>query len=157
MNQISTYKLDGFEVLKLENAWVSVQVVPQCGAKIISLKDRRADREWLWRPGNELKLFSNPRGDSFARSPLTGIDECLPTIIACGESIDSRISIGKPIRSKRALSLVFSSSFQYSSGRSTSPSKHPRSMEDDIEFRFLPPAGWGVDRLESISRSRKSC
>ena len=82
MNQISTDNLDEFEVLKLENAFVSVQVVPQCGAKIISLKDRRADREWLWHPGNELKLFSNSLGDPFSQSPLSGIDECLPTIIA---------------------------------------------------------------------------
>jgi hypothetical protein len=62
---------------------VEISVVPELGAKIISLKNLRTGREWLWRPTDELKLFCNRAGDEFFQSPLTGIDECLPTIAPC--------------------------------------------------------------------------
>jgi len=73
----------GFEVYVLSNEYVELAVVPELGAKIISLKDLRTGREWMWHPPGPLKLFQNVPGDAFSQSPLTGADECLPTISPC--------------------------------------------------------------------------
>jgi galactose mutarotase-like enzyme len=73
----------GFEVYTLNNSEIEISVVPELGAKIISLKNVRTGREWLWHPPEGLKLFRNQRGDDFSKSPLVGIDECLPTIEPC--------------------------------------------------------------------------
>src|SRR5690348_5920266 len=73
----------GFAVYELSNSEVKLAIVPELGAKIISLKNVRTGREWMWHPHGELKLFHNPPGDDFSRSPLAGVDECLPTIAPC--------------------------------------------------------------------------
>jgi hypothetical protein len=73
----------GFDVFVLMNQQVELSVVPELGARIISLKDLRTGREWLWHPPGKRKLFRNHPGDDFARSPLVGMDECLPTIAPC--------------------------------------------------------------------------
>src|SRR5258706_6100635 len=73
----------GFEVFILGNQEVELAVVPELGARIISLKDLRTGREWLWHPAGGRKLFRNRAGDNFERGPLVGLDECLPTIAPC--------------------------------------------------------------------------
>jgi galactose mutarotase-like enzyme len=73
----------GFEVYVLNNQDLELAVVPELGARIISLKDRRTGREWMWHPAGGRKLFRNRCGDDFAGSPLAGLDECLPTIAPC--------------------------------------------------------------------------
>jgi len=75
--------ISGFDARVLRNDYVEVVVVPALGAKIISLKDLRTGREWMWHPAAGLKLFANHPDDDFSLSPLTGIDECLPTIMPC--------------------------------------------------------------------------
>lgn len=73
----------GFEVYVLNNEKVELAVVPELGAKIISLKNLQTGREWMWHPPEGLRLFRNRPGDDFSQSPLVGADECLPTIAAC--------------------------------------------------------------------------
>ena len=73
----------GFEIYALNNEVVELEVVPELGAKIISLKNLQTGREWLWHPAGGLKLFYNRAGDDFLQSPLVGVDECLPTIAPC--------------------------------------------------------------------------
>jgi hypothetical protein len=73
----------GFEVYVLRNAGLEIAVVPELGAKIISLKNLRTGREWMWHPEGALKLFRNRLGDDFSCSPLVGVDECLPTVAPC--------------------------------------------------------------------------
>jgi galactose mutarotase-like enzyme len=73
----------GFEAYVLGNAEVEIVVVPELGAKIVSLKNARTGREWMWHPPRGLKLFRNRAGDDFAASPLAGLDECLPTVAPC--------------------------------------------------------------------------
>jgi galactose mutarotase-like enzyme len=73
----------GFELYTLSNSKLQIAVVPELGAKIISLKNLQTGREWLWHPRDELTLFRNHPGDDFSQSPLAGIDECLPTIGPC--------------------------------------------------------------------------
>src|SRR6267378_7288167 len=72
-----------FMVYTLSNKEVQIAVVPELGAKMISLRNLQTGREWLWHPHNELTLFRNRLGDDFSQSPLAGIDECLPTIAPC--------------------------------------------------------------------------
>jgi hypothetical protein len=73
----------GFAVYWLKNEEVELAVVAELGAKIISLKNLRTGREWLWHPPEGLKLFRNQLGEAFSHSPLVGTDECLPTITRC--------------------------------------------------------------------------
>src|ERR1035438_829033 len=74
---------DGFELFILRSPAVELAVAPALGAKIVSLKNLRSGREWLWHPASGLKLFRNQPGDDFSRSTLVGWDECLPTIAPC--------------------------------------------------------------------------
>src|ERR1039458_10375594 len=76
-------QLQGFAVHVLGNDGVELAMVPELGAKIISLKNLRTGREWLWHPHDSLRLFKNQPLDDFAASPLVGMDECLPTILPC--------------------------------------------------------------------------
>jgi len=73
----------GFEVFALRNDDLEISLVPELGAKIISLINRHTGREWMWSPGTERKLFRNEPGDDFATSTLIGWDECLPTVAPC--------------------------------------------------------------------------
>jgi hypothetical protein len=82
-NSFAVRQEQGFEVYVLNTEEVELAVVPELGAKIISLKDLRTGREWMWHPADGLKLFRNRPGDDFSQSPLAGADECLPTIAAC--------------------------------------------------------------------------
>lgn len=74
----------GFDVYVLRNDSLELGVVPELGARIISLKNLRSGREWMWWPEGGQRLFRNRLGDDFANSPLVGADECLPTIAPCG-------------------------------------------------------------------------
>ncbi len=76
-------KVQGFNAYVLTGQEVQITVVPELGARIISLKDLRTGREWLWHPDGERRLFRNGAGDNFESSPLVGVDECLPTIARC--------------------------------------------------------------------------
>ena len=82
-NQSSIRREQGFDVFVLSNQDVELAVVPELGARIISLKDLRTKREWLWHPTCQRNLFRNRAGDRFESSPLVGLDECLPTIAPC--------------------------------------------------------------------------
>src|SRR5258708_33393248 len=79
MNAVgNNYKVryeQGFEVYVLNNRQVEIAVVPELGSRIISLKDLRTAREWLWHPPGERKLFRNRPGDDFGGRPLSGIGE----------------------------------------------------------------------------------
>jgi len=75
--------LQGFEVYVLNNGQLQIAVIPELGAKVISLRNLRTGREWMWHPAGGLKLFRNGLGDDFSTSPLVGLDECLPTISPC--------------------------------------------------------------------------
>ena len=76
-------EIQGFEVYVLQNEHLEIGVVPELGAKVVSLINRRTGRDWMWRPAVECKLFRSRLGDDFANSTMTGWDECLPTIAPC--------------------------------------------------------------------------
>jgi hypothetical protein len=74
---------NGFGTRILKTAALEVVVVPELGAKVVSLKNLRTGREWMYHPSHSPKLFRNQSNDDFSNSPLIGWDECLPTIAAC--------------------------------------------------------------------------
>jgi hypothetical protein len=76
-------EIQGFAVYVLGNEEMELAVVPELGAKIISLKNLRTNREWLWHPKENMRLFRSHSHGDFSSGPLGGIDECLPTISSC--------------------------------------------------------------------------
>lgn len=82
-NNCFIQEIQGFSAHRLCNEQVELAVVPELGARVVSLQDRRTQREWLWHPGESLKLFGNKPQDPFEAGPMAGIDECLPTIAPC--------------------------------------------------------------------------
>lgn len=82
-NYISVRHEQGFEVFVLQNEHLEIALVPELGAKVISLINRRTGREWMWHSNGRRKLFRNQSGDDFANSTMIGWDECLPTIAPC--------------------------------------------------------------------------
>jgi galactose mutarotase-like enzyme len=74
---------DGFRAIGLVSGQAEVWIVPELGARIASLRDRRTGREWCWRRADAPWLWANQPGDAFFDSPHAGIDECLPTVGAC--------------------------------------------------------------------------
>ena len=74
---------NGFDVIGLANDEVAVEIVPELGARVLSLRDRRTHTEWMWRPTDARPLDRHPLGLAFEHSSLAGADECLPTIDPC--------------------------------------------------------------------------
>jgi galactose mutarotase-like enzyme len=83
MTHCFTENEHGFAVYGLRNERIELRVVPELGARVISLRDLLTNREWMWHPPGELKLFRNAFGDPFIQSTLAGLDECLPSLAAC--------------------------------------------------------------------------
>jgi len=75
--------IQGFRVFGLRNADVEIAVMPELGAKIISLVNRLTGREWMWSPPQGPKLARLPTRAPFPESSLVGADECIPTIAPC--------------------------------------------------------------------------
>jgi len=70
---------EGLMSLRLENEGIRLCVLPDLGAKIISLVNKRTGREWLWRTP-DVELRPAEYAASFADYDLSGFDECFPTI-----------------------------------------------------------------------------
>ena len=66
----------------LENEFLRTVVVPELGAKVVSLLDKRSQREWLVGPGGRA-LKTVPYGAPFQEQDMSGWDEMFPTIVAC--------------------------------------------------------------------------
>lgn len=79
----------GQAALALETASLRFVTVPGMGAKIVSLFDRRANREWLLPPINR-GFQPVPYGAPFVEQDMSGWDEMFPTIGACHYPLDGR-------------------------------------------------------------------
>ncbi len=71
----------GLDAWALESEVLRVVVVPELGAKIVSLFDKRAGHEWLVGPMRSPKNV--PYAASFTDQDMSGWDEMFPTIDAC--------------------------------------------------------------------------
>jgi galactose mutarotase-like enzyme len=77
--------------IRLFTPAVELEVVGQVGARIVSLRDRRRDREWLVQgePPTELEQMAwATEGVSFGGRESFGWDECLPTTSVCPDPLD---------------------------------------------------------------------
>lgn len=72
----------GLSAWALESEHLRTVVVPDLGAKLVSLMDKRNQLEWLVDPG-ERALKPVPYGAVFAEQDMSGWDEMFPTIVAC--------------------------------------------------------------------------
>ena len=66
----------------LENECLRIVVVPELGAKLVSLVDKRNRLEWLVDSDNR-PVKKVPYGAVFTEQDLSGWDEMFPTIVAC--------------------------------------------------------------------------
>lgn len=64
---------------------VSLSIAPELGGRIVSLRDRLSGREWLdgWSPAAKRRIWHPSDPADFETGPGAGIDECLPTVLAC--------------------------------------------------------------------------
>lgn len=72
----------GLPALRLENERLRAIVVPEVGAKIVSLFDKRRELEWLVGTGPR-PLRPVAYGAVFTEQDMSGWDEMFPTITAC--------------------------------------------------------------------------
>jgi len=70
-----------FPAIALESELMLAVIVPDLGAKIVSLFDKTHQREWLVPPMRPLK--QSAYGADFVSQDMSGWDEMLPTIVAC--------------------------------------------------------------------------
>jgi galactose mutarotase-like enzyme len=81
MAEISTTSWNNFPALVLESEMLRVVIVPDLGAKIVSLYDKLRGREWLAAPMRQVQ--QTVYGVEFVSQDMSGWDEMLPTIDAC--------------------------------------------------------------------------
>jgi hypothetical protein len=83
--KLSTLSINKVPVIRMENAWVQVDMVPSLGGKIISVYNKALKHEFLWKNTN-LPLQTYPAGTEYDPHFYGGIDELLPNDIP--EEID---------------------------------------------------------------------
>ncbi len=81
MSSIQKLVWRGLEAWALESDMLRVVIVPELGAKIVSLLDKRAGHEWLVGPMRPPRLIEY--GAPFTEQDMSGWDEMMPTIEAC--------------------------------------------------------------------------
>lgn len=81
----SDLSCDGEPVLRLESAWLRVDVAPGVGGRIVSLVDRAGGHEFLWR-NRALPLARLAPGSEYDPHFFGGVDELLPNDVP--ETID---------------------------------------------------------------------
>lgn len=82
MGRVYATEWYGQPALALETAALRLITVPELGAKIVSVFDRQAEREWL-QPPKDGYLQSVAYGSSFVDQDMSGWDEMFPTIDRC--------------------------------------------------------------------------
>ena len=85
----------GQEAWTIESEILRTVIVPDMGAKIVSLFDKRSQQEWLAGPGQR-PFHKVPYGAIFVDQDMSGWDEMIPTIVAC-EYPASGAYFGAPI------------------------------------------------------------
>ena len=74
--------IGGFPALVLGNGQLEATFIPELGGRMVSLR-AIGGREWMFHPGEHLRLWTNQASEPFTASTHAGLDECLPTISAC--------------------------------------------------------------------------
>lgn len=79
--QIAERSVDGFDALEIDNSDLRTLVVPELGAKILSLVDLHTGREWMARSNRRLR--QREYGGHYDAYDYSGWDECFPGIGEC--------------------------------------------------------------------------
>ena len=77
--------------IRLSTGAIALEVVSEVGARVVSLRDRRRDREWLAQghpPAELTQMAWAEEGVAFSGPESFGWDECLPTTSVCGDPLD---------------------------------------------------------------------
>jgi len=81
MPAVSLTSWHNFPAYALESEALRLVIVPDLGAKIVSLYDKIHQREWLVPPIRPARQTAY--GDDFVSQDMSGWDEMLPTIVTC--------------------------------------------------------------------------
>ncbi|GLX67007.1 DUF5107 domain-containing protein [Paenibacillus glycanilyticus] len=85
----------GLQAIELESDKVKLIVIPELGAKIVSLLYKTTGKEWLI--GSDAReLYPVAYGSDFGESGISGWDECFPSILACDYPCEGPY-LGSPI------------------------------------------------------------
>jgi galactose mutarotase-like enzyme len=71
--------IQGWKTEVLENDFLKVSVIPELGAKIVQIRDKHAQYEWLWDDPTR-PLRARQSGDAYDEHDISGFDECFPNI-----------------------------------------------------------------------------
>jgi galactose mutarotase-like enzyme len=88
--QISHEVWGDWPSIRLSTDAVQLEVASEVGGRVISLRDKRRDREWLSQgsPPSELEQMAWAREDAtFGGRESFGWDECLPTTSVCADPL----------------------------------------------------------------------
>lgn len=144
------------EAVALVTEDLSVTVLPNLGAKIISIVSRRTAREFVWRdPHRKVGLIAE--GSLYGDNDVSGIDDCFPTIDPCRYPGDdfADISLGDhgDVWSRRwdwavkgdevvfqlcgeSLPFVLEKSFKISTGRASLTMSYSLSVSGDVPLDY---------------------
>ncbi|MCA1949063.1 MAG: hypothetical protein LDL24_00695 [Treponema sp.] len=82
-SKVFNTKVAGFDAVGIRSRAVELLMVPKLGGRVVSLRNLKSSREWLWHQDRPDWLWPNEAGDSFGTSPQAGIDECIPSVAGC--------------------------------------------------------------------------
>lgn len=78
---INTFISDGLEFISLSNEFIELVALPQIGGKVISIKDKKSNTEFLLPNQNPTGKYLIPNyGDDFSKYDTSGFDDCFPNI-----------------------------------------------------------------------------
>ncbi len=75
-------RLHGLRLLQLENEWLSLSILPEVGAKILTLYDKTGNRQILWE-NPRIRPQTYPIDANFDNYWCGGWDDAYPTADAC--------------------------------------------------------------------------
>jgi hypothetical protein len=74
---ISKGEINGLDVFTGENEYLSIQIAPEAGGKIISIFNKKLQKEFLWK-NSYLALSAHARGTDYDANFFGGFDELIP-------------------------------------------------------------------------------
>lgn len=91
--EISHHLWGRWPSVRLATSEVELEVVSEVGARVVSVRDRGRDREWLVQgapPDESTQMAWAVEGAVFGGAESFGWDECLPTTSVCADPLEPR-------------------------------------------------------------------
>jgi galactose mutarotase-like enzyme len=90
--RVASGKYKDFSSITIESASVRIELVPEIGAKLVSILYKPTGKEWLLDSGQR-PLRQPEFGSTFSNWDMSGFDECFPTINPCHVEMEEKISL----------------------------------------------------------------